>query len=95
MIAVLGKFLLPQHHFVILCAGVVHTFYQSIVSVYISFPEERNIMEISNIQLEHDSSLEDGFRSFIASLKSRKKQKHEDIFQRIRAINGVAYLEEL
>lgn len=52
-------------------------------------------LEVSSIQLEHDTSLEDGFRSFIISLKSKKKQKHEGIFQRIRAISGVTYLEEL
>lgn len=52
-------------------------------------------LEINSIQLEHDNTLEDGVRAYIVSLKSKQKKKHEDIFQGIRAIDGVAYLDEL
>lgn len=56
----------------------------------------RNLgIEIDGIQLEHDNSNENGFRSFIATLKLTEKHKHDDIFSAIRSINGVAYVEEL
>lgn len=52
-------------------------------------------LEIDGIQMEHDNALDDGVRSFIVALKAKRKQSHENIFQQIRAIDGVAYLEEL
>lgn len=52
-------------------------------------------LEIDSIQMENESSLEDGVRSFILTLKSKEKQNHETLFQSIRALHGVAYLEGL
>lgn len=52
-------------------------------------------LEIDSIQMEHDNALEDGVRSFIITLKAKGKQNHEALFQSIRAIEGVSYLEGL
>lgn len=52
-------------------------------------------LEIDSIQMEHDNILEDGVRSFIVTLKAKRKRNHELLFQSIRAIEGVAYLEGL
>lgn len=52
-------------------------------------------LEIENVQMEHDDTLENGVRSFIITLKSSKKQNHEVLLSNIRSIEGVAYLEGL
>lgn len=52
-------------------------------------------LDVDGVQMNHDNLLEDGVRSFVVSLKARKKQSHESILQRIRTIGGVTYLEEL
>lgn len=52
-------------------------------------------LEIDGIQMEHDNMLGNGVRSFIVSLKAKGKQNHEILYQRIREIDGVAYLEGL
>lgn len=52
-------------------------------------------IEISSIQLEHDNTLENGMRSFIATLKAKDKQNHAELLSGLRQIKGVAYLEAL
>lgn len=52
-------------------------------------------LEIDNIQGDQDNTLDEGVRAFILTLKSRKKQKHEELFDNIRLIKGVTYLEAL
>ena len=52
-------------------------------------------LEIDNLQLDHSEPAEDGIRSFVVTLKSKSKRNHEILFNSIRAIDGVAYLEEL
>ena len=52
-------------------------------------------LDIESIQLEHDSTTEDGTRSFIATLHSMHKENHDVLLSKIRSIKGVAYLEEL
>lgn len=52
-------------------------------------------LEVDSVQLEHDDMLEDGARSFVISLKSKKKRDHELLLSSIRAVEGVSYLEEL
>ena len=51
-------------------------------------------LEIENIQTEHES-LENEVRSYIVALKSRQKINHNMLFQNIRDMEGVAYLEGL
>ncbi len=76
------------------------------VEIYMEITKEVNLgavtrslremdLEILSIQLEHEDVLEDGTRSFVASLKSRKKRNHIELLSDIRQIKGVSYLEEL
>ena len=56
----------------------------------------RNLdLEISNIQLEHDGSMERNGQSLMATVKAKKRTKHHSLMEKIRQINGVSYLEEL
>ena len=55
----------------------------------------RNLeLEISNIQMEQ-SAVEGNARGMIATLKAKKRGKHEELMDKIRQIKGVRYLEEL
>lgn len=51
-------------------------------------------LEISNIQMEQVAT-DNNSRGMIATLKAKKRGKHEDLMEKIRQINGVRYLEEL
>ena len=51
-------------------------------------------LEISNVQIEQ-STAESNSRGLIATLKAQKRCDHSDLMEKIRAINGVRYLEEL
>ena len=55
---------------------------------------EMNV-EISNIQMEQDTDPEDGVRTMVATLRSKKACNHLTLIERIRKIEGVSYLEEL
>ena len=52
-------------------------------------------LEINNLQMDHDGSLDGENRSFIMTLKSSRKRNLEELVLLIRKIPGVAYLEEL
>lgn len=77
-----------------------------VVEVYVELANSTNLgnfmreiraldLEIDSIQIEHENALEDGVRSYIITLKAKRKRTHEVIFQGIREIEGVAYLEGL
>ena len=56
----------------------------------------RNLdLEIGNIQLEHSGSMERNGQSLMATVKAKKRTKHDALMEKIRAIEGVSYLEEL
>ena len=66
------------------------------VSLGVFMNEVRKLdLEINNLQMDQDGSLDGENRSFIMTLKSPKKRNHEELFRVIRKIQGVAYLEEL
>lgn len=52
-------------------------------------------IEVKEIMREQDSDGEDGSRAYIATLKLQKRQKHIEIIDDIRTVEGVAYLEEM
>ena len=52
-------------------------------------------LEVESIQNEKESVDEDGKRSYIIMLRSRRKRNHEILFQNIRDIEGVDYVEGL
>ena len=51
-------------------------------------------LEISNVQMEQNAT-ESNTRGMIATLKAKKRGKHDELMERIRQIQGVRYLEEL
>ena len=55
----------------------------------------RNLeLQVSNVQIEQ-SAAEGNARGMIATLKAKKRGKHEELMEKIRQIKGVRYLEEL
>lgn len=52
-------------------------------------------LDIDNFQLDHTEASEEGIRSFIVTLKSKAKRSHQLLLDKIRAVDGVVYLEEL
>lgn len=52
-------------------------------------------LEIESIQTEQESAVEEGRRAYIIMLKAKRKRNHEVLFQNIRDIEGVAYVEGL
>ena len=52
-------------------------------------------LEIENIQTEQDGAVEEGRRSYIIMLKAKRKRNHEILYQNIRDIEGVTYVEGL
>ncbi len=61
---------------------------------FIRYIRENNIAT-SNLQLESDSASEKRIIAFIATIKCRGKQNHEDVLRIITKMNGLAYIEEL
>ena len=52
-------------------------------------------IEVDGVQMEHDNIHENGIRSFIVGLKTKKIRTHAELFSDIRSISGVIYLEGL
>ena len=52
-------------------------------------------LEIESIQTEQEPTAEEGKRSYILMLKAKRKRNHEILFQNIRDIEGIAYVEGL
>lgn len=52
-------------------------------------------LEITDIQHDSDSLLENGQRAFIATLRSPKRRNHMLLMEEIRKIEGILHLEEL
>ena len=51
-------------------------------------------LTISNVQIQRSSAEENGCE-LMATLKSQKRRKHDEVMEQIRQIQGVRYLEEL
>ena len=52
-------------------------------------------LEIHNVQMEQENALEAGTRGMLATLRSPKRCNHMVLIDKIKAIKGVTYLEEL
>ena len=52
-------------------------------------------LEIYNVQREQESDSDAGNRAYIATVKSKKRKNHLEVLEQVRAVPGVAYLEEL
>ena len=51
-------------------------------------------LDINNVQIERSGAAENGCE-LIATLKSKKRRKHDELMAEIRLIEGVRYIEEL
>ncbi|MBP5599889.1 MAG: MgtC/SapB family protein [Lachnospiraceae bacterium] len=52
-------------------------------------------LEIDSIRTEYESTFEEGKHAYIVVLKSKQKRNHDLLFQSIRDIDGVSYVEGL
>lgn len=52
-------------------------------------------IEIYNVQREQGGDNENNSRAYVATLKTKKRSNHTEILEKILAIPGVTYLEEL
>ena len=52
-------------------------------------------VEINNVQMEQDIDPEDGVRTMVATLKSKKPCNHGTLLEQIRKMDGISYAEEL
>ncbi len=77
-----------------------------IVEIYVELEEGTTVgyfirgvrrleLEISDIQMEQDSTAERSIVGMIATLKAKKRCSHVALMENIRKIKGVKYLEEL
>lgn len=76
------------------------------VEIYVELTQATNLgdflrkiremdLEIESIQTEQESVVEEGKRSYIIMLKAKRKRNHEILYQNIRDIEGVDYVEGL
>ena len=52
-------------------------------------------LEIDSIKTEYESTFEEGKHAYIVVLKSKQKRNHDLLFQSLRDIDGVSYVEGL
>lgn len=55
---------------------------------------EENV-EVSDVQREYGEEESDGVRAYVATLKGKKRLSHTDLMEKILAIPGVEFVEEL
>lgn len=55
----------------------------------------RNNIETSNLQIENDSTQNNGGVSFIVTLKGLDKQSHEEIIRIVKQMDGLVHIESL
>ena len=52
-------------------------------------------IEISDVQRESGEEETDGVRAYVATLRGKKRQNHQDLMEKVLAIPGVEFVEEL
>jgi DNA-binding transcriptional MerR regulator len=52
-------------------------------------------LEIESLQTEKDTTLEDGARPLVATLKTKKRGDHNLLIEKIKKLPGIIHLEEL
>lgn len=52
-------------------------------------------LEISDIRMESDTALSEGYSAFVATVKSKRRMEHTGILKEISNLPGVNYLEEI
>ena len=52
-------------------------------------------IDVSDVQREHEEESADGVRAYVATLKGKKRQNHTELMEKVLAIPGVEFVEEL
>ena len=52
-------------------------------------------IDVSDVQREYGVEDSDGVRAYIATLKGKTRQSHTELMEKVLAINGVEFVEEL
>ena len=52
-------------------------------------------IDISDVQREYEDVQNDGVRAYVATLKGKQRQNHQELMEKVQAIPGVAFVEEL
>ena len=52
-------------------------------------------IEVSDVQRESGEENSDGVRAYIATLKGKQRQNHQELMEKVLAIPGVVFVEEL
>ena len=52
-------------------------------------------IEISNVQRESGDEASDDVRAYVATIKGKKRQNHQELMEKVLAIPGVKFVEEL
>ena len=52
-------------------------------------------IEVSDVQRESGEEDSDGVRAYVATLKGKKRQNHTELMEKVLAISGVEFVEEL
>ena len=52
-------------------------------------------IEVSDVQRESGEEESDGVRAYVATLKGKRRQNHQELMEKVLAIPGVEFVEEL
>jgi putative Mg2+ transporter-C (MgtC) family protein len=52
-------------------------------------------MEVSDVQREYGEEESEGVRAYVATLKGKQRQNHQELMEKVMAIPGVEFVEEL
>ena len=52
-------------------------------------------IDVSDVQREYEDVQNDGVRAYVATLKGKKRQNHQELMEKVQAIDGVVFVEEL
>ena len=52
-------------------------------------------LELSDIRMESDAVLSDGYSAFVATVKAKRRVAHGGILAELRKLPGIEYLEEI
>jgi putative Mg2+ transporter-C (MgtC) family protein len=52
-------------------------------------------IDISDVQREYGEEDSEGVRAYVATLKGKKRQNHQELMEKVLAISGVEFVEEL
>ena len=52
-------------------------------------------IDVSDVKREYEDVQNDGVRAYVATLKGKQRQNHQELMEKVQAIPGVVFVEEL